>query len=184
MNNYICQSHSRWVSTLLIVLLTAVAVSACGFNARGNGRQSGSQVVGQLYIEGEASIMRALRNELTAQQVQFATIRADADTVVVLNNEVIPPRRVVSVSSVGRVSEYELQHAIDLLTIRSTDGTKAGQIVPENVDKQPQTVSVIRDYTYDETDVLAKDDEERILRAEMSDELVRHLVLRIFAGSL
>lgn len=182
MNNYSRQIQSRSVKALIIVLLTAVAISACGFNVRG-GRQSGSQVVQRLYIEGEASILRALRNELTAQQVQFATIRADADTVVILENESLS-RRVASVSSVGRVSEYELQHAIDLLTIRSTDNVKAGQIAPENINKQPQTVSVIRDYTYDETDVLAKDDEERILRAEMSDELVRHLVLRIFAGSM
>ncbi len=177
------RDQGRLVNALIILLLTTVVVSACGFNARGSGRQSGSQVVGQLYIEGDASILRALRNELTAQQVQFATKRADADTLVLLDKEELS-RRVASVSSVGRVSEYELQHAIDLLTIRSTDGIKAGQLAQESIDKQPQTVSVIRDYTYDETDVLAKDDEERILRAEMSDELVRHLVLRIFAGSL
>ncbi len=177
------RGQGRLVNALIILLLTTVVVSACGFNARGSGRQSGSQVVGQLYIEGDASILRALRNELTAQQVQFATKRADADTLVLLDKEELS-RRVASVSSVGRVSEYELQHAIDLLTIRSTDSIKAGQLAQESIDKQPQTVSVIRDYTYDETDVLAKDDEERILRAEMSDELVRHLVLRIFAGSL
>lgn len=175
--------NRRSVIALLVVLLAAIALSACGFNVRGSGRQSGSQVVGQLYIEGDATISSALRNELTAQQVQFATIRDEADTIVILDNEVLS-RRVASVSSSGRVSEYELQHAIDLLTVRAVDGIKAGQMTLSDISKQPQIVSVIRDYTYDETDVLAKDDEERILRAEMSDELVRHLVLRIFAGSM
>lgn len=174
---------SRSANVLLIFLLTAMFISACGFNARGSGRQSGSQLVGQLYIEGDASVLRSLRNELTAQQVQFATIRGDADTVVILDNEILS-RRVASVNSEGRVSEYELLHAIDLVTVRTTDGIKAGKLTTTEVKNQPQTVSVIRDYTYDETDVLAKDDEEKILRAEMSDELVRHLVLRIFAGSL
>ncbi len=174
----------RSVNVLLIFLLTAVFVSACGFNARGSGRQSGSQLVGLLYIEGEASVSRALRNEMTAQQVQFATIRRDADTVVILDNEVLS-RRVASVNSEGRVSEYELLHAVDLVTVRTIgDGIKAGTVSVSEIQKSPQTVSVIRDYTYDETDVLAKDDEEKILRSEMSDELVRHLVLRIFAGSL
>ena len=146
--------NRRSVNSLLLALPAAAGLSACGFNVRG--RQSGRQVVGQLFIEGDASILRPLRNELTAQQVQFATIRDDADTVVILDNEVLS-RRVASVSSVGRVSEYELQHAIDLLTIRSVDGVKAGQLARADIQKQPQIVSVIRDYTYDETDVLAKD---------------------------
>ena len=111
-------------------------------------------------------------------------IRDSADTVVILDNEVLS-RRVASVNSEGRVSEYELLHAVDLVTVRTTDdGIKAGTVSVSEIQKAPQTVSVIRDYTYDETDVLAKDDEEKILRSEMSDELVRHLVLRIFAGSL
>jgi len=181
----------RSVNALLFTLLTVTFVSACGFNVRGNGRQTGSQVVGSLYIEGQASIVRKLRNELTAQEVQFATRRRDADTVVFLSNEELS-RRVASVSATGRVTEYELQHTIDLLTDRISDKNKQGESgdgeietrEAEAVDIKPQTVSVIRDYTYDETDVLAKDDEERILRVEMSDELVRHLVLRIFAGSM
>ncbi len=173
--------NRRSATGLLLALTTVLAISACGFNLRGAGRQTGSQIVGLIYVEGEGSILRPLRNALTAQQVQFATKRADADTLVIVSNEVLS-RRVASVSASGRVSEYELLHSIDLLTLRSIDGIKAGTV--SEVDKLPQTVSVIRDYTYNETGVLAKDDEEQILRAEMSDELVRHLVLRIFAGSM
>ncbi len=171
----------RSLSVLLLVLVSLVFTSACGFNLRG--RQSGSQMVGQMFVEGEGSILRSLRNALTAQQVQFAAFREDADTLVIIDNEVLS-RRVASVSASGRVSEYELLHAIDLLTLRSSDGVKAGERSVAESGKQSQTVSVIRDYTYDEEDVLAKDDEERILRSEMSEELIRHLVLRIFAGSL
>ena len=173
----------RSVNAVVLVLLVATVASACGFGMRGSGRPSGSQLVGQLYVEGEASLLRPLRNALTAQQVQFAAFRKDADTLVILSNE-IRDRREASVNASGRVSEYELLHAIDLLTVRPSNGVKAGLLETEDLDKQPQTVSVIRDYTYDETNVLGKDDEERILRAEMSDELVRHLVLRIFAGSM
>jgi len=168
---------------VLLAVLLVTTVAACGFNTRGMGRPSGSQVVGQLYVEGNASILRSLRNALTAQQVQFAAFRKDADTLVVINNEVLN-RREASVNSSGRVSEYELLHAIDLLTVRPIAGVKAGELSAEEIDKQPQTVSVIRDYTYDENTVLGKDDEETILRSEMSEELVRHLVLRIFAGSM
>ncbi|MEM7258228.1 MAG: LPS assembly lipoprotein LptE [Pseudomonadota bacterium] len=168
--------------SVLIVLLS-VSLAACGFNLRGS-QQFGSELVGQLYLEeqGNISVLQPLRKALTAQQVRFAAVRGDADTIVVLGNEVIS-RRVASVSSSGRVSEYELLHAVDLQTIRAVDGVRAGQLEITS-DNQPKekTVSVARDYTYDETDVLAKDDEERILRDEMADELVRHLVLVIFSG--
>lgn len=176
----------RLAKVVLIAVLALTAVSACGFNLRGGGAtQSGSQVVGRLHLDGDSavSVLRPLRNALTAQQVQFAAFREDADTLVIIDNEVLS-RRVASVDASGRVSEFELLHSIDLRTVRTVDGVKAVRREAEDSGQRPLTVSVIRDYTYDETEVLAKDDEERILRAEMSDELVRHLVLRIFAGSI
>lgn len=166
-----------------LILALVAALSGCGFSMRGS-QQFGSELVGELYLveEGSVSVLQPLRNALTAQQVRFAAFREDADTVVVLSDEVIS-RRVASVSASGKVSEYELLHSVGLRTLRSAGGVKAGalELTSENQPKL-QTVSVARDYTYDETDVLAKDDEERILRAEMSDELVRHLVLVIFSG--
>lgn len=181
-------SRLRAFSTLLLV---AVLVAACGFNIRGSGRQSGDQIVGDVYLveSGPISVSVALRNALTAQQVRFVPKVDQADTVIILDNEKLS-RRVASVSASGRVSEYELLHAIDLRVLRSSEGfdvdeVEAGKLAKLLMDEaEAQTVSVIRDYTYDETDVLAKDDEEQILREEMKQELLRHLVLRIFAGAI
>ena len=179
--------NKRQRNSLLLILCLTMVLSACGFQFRGSGRQSGSLFVGRVYIEepgGGVSVAQQLRKALTAQQVQFAAFRKDADTVVSVDNEVLS-RRVASISASGRVSEYELLHAVDLLTLRSRDGVKAGEILPDDQNlPNAQRVSVIRDYTYDENDVLAKNDEEQILRSEMREELVRHLVLRIFAGAL
>lgn len=174
--------NSRRLS-ILIIALGIVVLSGCGFQMRGT-QQSGSQMVGQLYLEeqGTVGVLQPLRNALKAQQVQFAAFREQADTVVILSDEVLS-RRVASVSGSGKVSEYELLHSVGLRTVRSEAGIKAGELVVDS-SKLPklQTVSVARDYTYDETDVLAKDDEERILRNEMREELVRHLVLVVFSG--
>jgi len=172
---------------LVALLLLASLLTACGFQLRGSGRPSSSELVGSVYIYDpeKVSVYVPLRNALTAQQVRFVPHREQADTVVVLSNEKTT-RRVASVSASGRVSEYELLHAIDLGVLRSTGQERlgAGEIAALLDKLNPQTVSVIRDYTYDETDVLAKDDEERILRSEMEAELIRHLSLRIFAGVL
>ena len=48
--------------------------------------------------------------------------------------------------------------------------------------QKANTVSVIREYTYDETGVLGKADEADILREEMREELVNHLMLRLLAS--
>lgn len=174
-----------------VLLLVAVLISACGFNIRGSGRQSGDQIVGDVYLmeSGPVSVSVALRNALKAQQVRFVPKVDQADTIIILDNEKLS-RRVASVSASGRVSEYELLHAIDLRVLRSSEGfdidkvdaTELAQLLMDEA--KAQTVSVIRDYTYNETDVLAKDDEEQILREEMKQELLRHLVLRIFAGAI
>lgn len=184
---------NTFLRSLSIVMLAGVVtlVSACGFGVRGSGRQSGGEIVGDVYLaeSGSISVSVALRNALTAQLVRFVSMPEQADTIIVLSNEQLS-RRVASVSASGRVSEYELLHAIDLRVLRAADGIDVSEISVDDVQRiladkiDAQNVSVIRDYTYDETDVLAKDDEERILREEMRQELVRHLVLRIFAGVL
>jgi LPS-assembly lipoprotein len=174
-----------------LLLLVAAMLSACGFNVRGSARQSGDQIVGDVFLfEAEpVSVAVQLRNALTAQQVRFVPKADQADTIIILDNEKLS-RRVASVSASGRVSEYELLHAVDLRVLRSSEGFDLDQVdsaklAAELIDvSEAQTVSVIRDYTYDETDVLAKDDEEQILREEMQQELLRHLVLRIFAGAI
>jgi len=72
--------NSRQRKTLLLILCVSTVVTACGFQLRGSGRQSGSVIVGQVYIEdsGGVSVVQQLRNALTAQQVQFAAFRKDA----------------------------------------------------------------------------------------------------------
>ncbi len=168
---------------IVLLVLASLLLGGCGFHLRGS-QQFGSQLVGRLYLEeiGSVSVLQPLRNALKAQQVQFALTRELAETIVILSDEVLS-RRVASVSASGRVSEYELLHSVGLQTIRPEGGVNAGQLVLDagNLPKV-QSVSVARDYTYDETDVLAKDDEERILRSEMQEELVRHLVLVVFSG--
>lgn len=179
-----CQNFCRNFNLRCVVVLVCVTgVAGCGFTMRGS-QQSGSQMVGQLFLEeqGSVSVLQPLRNALKAQQVQFAALRDNADTLVILSDEVLS-RRVASVSGSGKVSEYELLHSVGLRTIRSEAGVKAGELVVDTGSlPKIQTVSVARDYTYDETDVLAKDDEEQILRAEMKEELVRHLLLVVFSG--
>jgi len=87
-------------------------------------------------------------------------------------------QRIVSVQSTGRVSEFELSHVVNIVIAEGIEGEPPRY----DPDQEPNRVDVIREYTYDERGVLGKQDEARILRSEMRDELVRQIVLRTIAS--
>jgi outer membrane lipopolysaccharide assembly protein LptE/RlpB len=82
------------------------------------------------------------------------------------------------VTSDGRISEIELAHAVDMLVAESM-GAEAPAYQPGQVLNR---VEVTREYTYDETNVLGKENEARILREEMKRDLVRQIILRSIAN--
>ena len=90
-------------------------------------------------------------------------------------------RRILSVRSTGRVSEFQLAHAVSVAIARSGEGSSPAD-APAPVVPRADRVEVTREYTYDESQVLGKENEARILRGEMEDELVRQIVLRTVAS--
>ncbi|MDO6459471.1 hypothetical protein Q4485_02065 [Granulosicoccaceae sp. 1_MG-2023] len=163
----------KHLGLLFVLLLPA----ACGFAPRGSITQSTD--IGTVYIAAGkgVSIGRRLGDSLRERNISVTEFRDQATILVNLSNEQ-KDQRIVSVESTGRVSEYELRHSVDMQIARSIDGAKP------QIDKaqKANTVTVIREYTYDRTGVLGKADEAQILRSEMQDELVMHLVLRLLAS--
>ena len=72
-----------------------------------------------------------------------------------------------------------MRHAIDLLIIRAS----AGEIARYGTEDKPDRVTVRREYTFDDTGVLGKEDEASILQRELREDLARQLLLRIIAGA-
>lgn len=157
--------------------MLAAVLSACGFSPRGS--VSGGEEVGAIFIDStrDVSIAPLLQEKMSEQGLQIATDREQANVLVRLSRE-SRGRRVLSVQSQGKVSEYELRHAIDMLVIKAT-GEEFARYSPG---LKPNRVAVRREYTFDDTGVLGKEDEASILKREMRDELARTLLLRIIAG--
>ena len=162
--------HAR--RTIACLMLSALLVS-CGFHPRGSVTRLTD--LGSIYVDvsRDLSIAEAVREALTDAAFVLARNRDDADILLRLTDEE-QVERVVSVNSTGRVSEYELSHAVKMLIAGSEDGNAPAYAQNQNFNR----VEVIREYTYDETNVLGKQNEARILRAEMKEELVRQIVLR------
>lgn len=161
--------------TLLLLCLGFLA--SCGFTPRGSITQTTD--IGTVYIDAGDKVPLARRLKAALADRSFTVSNDDktANILIRLRNE-NQSQRIVSVESTGRVSEYELRHSVDMQIAQSYDGT------PPQYDttQRANTVSVIREYTYDETGVLGKADEAEILRSEMREELVNHLMLRLLAS--
>jgi LPS-assembly lipoprotein len=81
-------------------------------------------------------------------------------------------RRVLSVGSAGRASEYEL---FEEVTFALED--PAGNTVLE-----PQTLRMTRDLVFDDTQLLGKVSEAEVLRRQMQRDLARQIITRIEVG--
>ncbi len=161
---------------VIVGLLLSAAMVSCGFHPRGSVTRLTD--LGSIYVDvsRDFSIAEALREALTDAAFELARNRDDADILLRLTEEE-QGERVVSVNSTGRVSEYELSHSVKMMITESEDGKTPASPQNQNFNR----VAVIREYTYDETNVLGKQNEARILRAEMKEELVRQIVLRTIA---
>jgi LPS-assembly lipoprotein len=78
--------------------------------------------------------------------------------------------RVLSVGPTGKAIEYEIETTVEF------DYSVDGQLRVAR-----ETLTVLRDYSFDETRVLAKEAERKQLQREMQEELAGLMLLRIDA---
>lgn len=104
---------------------------------------------------------RKLRGELRNAGVEVVDSPVDSSAVFSILSDVTD-QRVLSVSARNVPREYEVYYSI-YYSVESGNST----IMP------PQSLTLTRDYTYDETLVLGKAREEELLRDAIVDDLVR-----------
>ncbi len=112
---------------------------------------------------------RALRIDLQDAGVNLVESPADASAVLSITYDETA-QRVLSVSARNVPTEYEVYY-----TIQYTIDAGSERLV------EPQTLTVTRDYTYDELLVLGKAREEALLRDACVDDLVRIVLKQISA---
>lgn len=168
---------SRRTFNTSLLACTVSALGACGFRPRGSQASLGD--VGRVFVDADrgVSIAPQLRETLLRRDFELAENRDEADVLLRVTDEQVA-ERIVSVQSSGRVSEFELSHTVGLVVQR----VEAGLISPEDAQRQANRVRVTREYTYDETEVLGKENEARILREELREALVTQILLRTLAS--
>jgi LPS-assembly lipoprotein len=166
-------ADNRLGKRLLGVLITAVSASllgGCGFQLAGSARLP--SVMAATYLqttEPNSEFFGSLREALRVHGLEIVTSPEQAGARLIISED-NTGQRVLSVSARNTPREYEIFYTV----------TFALQAGTENL-IEPESLVVTRSYTYDETRVLGKNREERVLRQALADDLARRVVRRIEA---
>lgn len=159
----------RFVSNCLLGL-SLLMLAACGFQLRG--QATVSEALQTLYIQGVdtrqdvfgVDLKRALvRNGITVVD----EYQEGAALFTVLENRY--NRNILSVGSDALVREYELE-TIVIFQVSDENGDLIGA---------KQRVEARRDYQFDRTQILAMDEQERVLRDDLNKQMVQSILRRL-----
>lgn len=155
----------RWLIYCLLLSL----LSGCGFQLRG----SVPMALKTVFVQAENSprIAADVSRLLVDEGVALAPNPKAAQAVIYIRNENLM-RRFLSISAVtGRIEEMELNLRVDLEAR-----------TPQNkVLLEPQNILLLREYSFDQNAILAKDAEEQVLREELYQDITAQIMRRIRA---
>lgn len=154
----------------LSVCFALVLLSSCGWRLQGTTRLP--EVLATAYVDTKdpyTDFNRALRESLTASGAQVVTNRAEAKTIVRIRRD-SSGQRVVSVSARNTPEEVQVFYTVEY----SVEGEGRELIAPD-------AIELTRDYSYDETAVLAKQREQAVLREALARDLAGLIVRRLAA---
>lgn len=161
----------RSILTPFTVGILGLWLSGCGFQLRG--AESIGVPVDSLYLDtaGGGQTGREVREQLQLTDVTLTDSAKAAKYVVRVKRERFL-REVLSVSPrTGKVEEYELILGVSL-SVAASDGRAL-------ITNELLTTS--RDHPFDETAVLASNEEQRAIREELTQLIARQVLLRIQA---
>jgi len=155
---------------LLAAVLLAGALVGCGFHLRGDVSYSFTS----LYVNGAAAPQFALELQRALESggaTRVVTAPAEAQALLAITS-VVDDKGVLSLSGGGRVREYLLTKRV-AFNVRDAEGR----------DWLPASeLTVRRSYTYNETEVLAREAQEQRLLKEMQTDAVQQIVRRLQAA--
>ncbi|MDH5357217.1 MAG: LPS assembly lipoprotein LptE [Gammaproteobacteria bacterium] len=155
----------------VFVGLSLFLLASCGFHLRGSATLPDS--LKTMYVQGvnlQQGLGLELKRTLTRNGVTVVSDYQQGTAVLTVTENKVE-RRVLSVGSDAKVSEYGLH---GLITFNVSDGQ--GQVLTKS-----QQVEAQRDYRFDQEQVLGKDEEERLLREQLDQQLVQGILRRLSA---
>ena len=157
------------VATKFIIVFWLVLLAGCGFHLRGEATLPES--LKTMYLQGvntEQGFGLELKRTLKRNGINvIPDYEKGAVILTILQNRF--DRRVLSVGSNAKVSEYELDGVVEY---KVTDGQ--GKVL-----SPPQTLEAQRSYEFDQNQVLAMGEQESLLREQMYQQIIQNILRRL-----
>lgn len=163
----LARTGGRWAALTMALLL----LTACGFHLRGSQGEFAS--LPPVFVRGGDPAALELSQMLRMAGTEVATAPAQAELIVAIG-DVRRERRVLSVGTRGRVQEYQLIYQLDW-----HGENRAGRQVLAS-----RTISQSRSFSFDETDIIAKSNEEDFLFRDMQRNAVMQIMRRLQVADL
>ena len=155
----------RKVALTPIILL----VAGCGFQLRGTADLPFST----LYVPGATGgiALDLARNIQAGTNAKVVSDPKGADAILEFTGEA-REKEILSLTGTGRVREFRLRYRVGF---RVHDG-RGHDYVPQN------TLELTRDVTFNDAEVLAKENEEQLLFRDMQGDMVQQIMRRLSAA--
>ena len=147
----------------LTIVGLMLIISACGFQLRGNIEAN----FGSISISGGTdSFNKTLQKKFRQAGISIKSASKAEKIVQIIKNNYT--KTILTLTGTGAVSEYQLDYEV---TYRFKNKNSQWN--------EPLTIEASRSYTYDDADILAKDEEEKRLASGMEDQLIKTMTTQI-----
>ena len=154
--------------SIFVALMLTVTLSSCGFQLRGQYELPFSSVFISTY--GASVIASALKRELTNIPTKLMPSAKDADAQLNIFED-RRERQILSLSGAGRVREYELKLRVSYQLVDA----KGSVFIPTS------EIQLSRILSYDDSRIIAKQQEEALLYQDMERDAVGQILRRMTA---
>ena len=151
-------------------LLAATLVAGCGFQMRGSYTLPYESLY--LNLPEYSEIGAGLRRNLRAASGTRLTDRPEDAQAIFQPSGEVRERLILSLSGGGRVREVRLRYRF---AYRITDNKGINLSAPGEIE-------MLRDMTYDDSNILSKEQEEALLWRDMQNDVVQQLLRRLAAA--
>lgn len=153
-----------------LLLSLALSLAACGFHLRGHLEGGANFAFNSVYIKvpAQTPFIDELRQNIKINKLAVLPEAGQADLILEIVFE-RPEKQILALGASGRVIEYLLHYTVSL---RAYDKQQREWLPAAEIHLQ-------RDFPYDDTQILAKEQEEAMLYRDMRQDAVQQVLRRL-----
>jgi len=150
----------------VLLVLAAALLAGCGFHMRG----TAALPFETLYIPGATPLALELKRNVTAaSKTKIVDSPDKAQAVFAFTND-LREKSILTFTSAGKVNEYRLRYRVGF---RVTDSKALQVFLPTS------EIILTRDMSYNDAQVIAKENEEVLLYRDMQTDMVQQIMRRL-----